>query len=147
MYDLIILLHVLAATVWTGGHLVLALTILPAVLKNRDLAFIQTFESCYEKIGIPALLIQIATGLWLVNRMVADHSALLNLDNPVARLLWIKLGLLGLTAVLAADARLRIIPKLSPANLKSLAFHIVPVTIIAVLFVVTGVLFRFGWLN
>jgi putative copper export protein len=147
MYDLMVLLHVLAATVWTGGHLVLALTILPGVLKNKDLAFIQRFESSYEKVGIPALLIQIATGLWMVNTMVAEHSALLNLENPAAKLLWIKLGLLALTAVLAADARLRIIPKLSPSNLRSLAFHIVPVTIISVLFVVAGVLFRFGWLN
>jgi len=45
------------------------------------------------------------------------------------------------------DARLRIIPRLSASNLRALAWHIVPVTLIAVLFVITGVGFRFGWLS
>ena len=52
-----------------------------------------------------------------------------------------------LTALLAVDARLRIIPRLSESNLRALAWHIVPVTLIAVLFVITGVGFRFGWLS
>jgi hypothetical protein len=68
-------------------------------------------------------------------------------DDPAARLVGIKLALLGLTALLALDARLRLIPRLKVDNLGALAWHIVPVTSISVLFVVVGVAFRTGWLS
>jgi putative copper export protein len=145
MYGSLLLLHVLAATVWTGGHLVLALAVLPRVLRERSPSELLRFESAYERIGIPAMLIQVATGIWLAHRMIPDVSQWFAFDNPAARLVCIKLILLAVTVALAADARLRIIPKLSQGNLKSLAWHIVPVTVVSVLFVVVGVSFRTGW--
>ena len=146
MYGFLILLHVLGATIWTGGHLVLAFVILPRALSEKDVAGIRRFETGYERIGIPALLTQVATGLWMAHRLVPDVTLWFDLSNPVSRPIAAKLTLLGLTVLLAADARLRIIPRLSERNLVSLAFHIVPVTIVAVLFVVVGVSFRTGWL-
>ena len=145
MYGIILLLHVLAATVWTGGHLVLALIVLPRVLREKVPAELLRFESGYETIGIPALLVQVMTGVWLAHRRVPDLSQWLNFDNPVARLIGVKLLLLAVTILLAADARLRVIPKLSEQNLRSLALHIIPVTVVSVLFVVVGVSFRTGW--
>ncbi len=146
MYSVSLTLHLLAATVWTGGHLVLACTVLPYVLKSKDLAFIQKFESCYEKIGIPALIIQISTGVFLMKNAMGDNLTLFDFSDPVSKLISIKLILLALTAVLAMDARLRVIPNLSEKNLTSLAWHIVPVTIIAVLFALVGVSFRTGFI-
>ena len=87
MWGTLLLLHVLAATVWTGGHLVLALAILPRVLRERDPAALLRFESAYERIGIPALLIQVATGLWLAHRLVPDVSQWLTIETEVARLI------------------------------------------------------------
>lgn len=145
MYGILLLLHILAATVWTGGHLVLALTVLPRALKQRSPAELLRFESAYERIGIPAILIQVATGFWLAHRMVPDVSQWINFDNPVSRLIGIKLMLLAVTLAFAADARIRIIPRLTEDNLTSLAWHIVPVTVVSVLFVVVGVWFRTGW--
>jgi putative copper export protein len=113
MYGILLLLHVLAATVWTGGHLVLALTVLPRVLKEKSPSELLRFESGYERIGIPALLIQVVTGLWLAHRMIPDVSQWLAFDTPVSRLVGAKLTLLAITMALAADARLRIIPRLS----------------------------------
>ena len=146
MTALLVILHVLGATVWTGGHLVLALAVLPRVLRERAPDELLRFEAGFEKIGIPALLLQVLTGLLLAAQMLPP-SQWLELHNPAARLVCIKLGLLALTALLAMDARLRIIPRLSASNLRALAWHIVPVTLIAVLFVITGVGFRFGWLS
>lgn len=57
----------------------------------------------------------------------------------------VKLLLLATTVVFALDARLRLIPRLSEQNLMALAWHIVPVTVVSVLFVVVGVSFRTGW--
>jgi putative copper export protein len=145
MHGIFILLHILGATVWTGGHLVLALTVLPRALASRSIDELRRFEAGYEWIGIPALFTQIATGLWLAHALVPEPSRWLSRGDPVGRLVGIKLLLLGATALLAADARLRIIPSLTPARLGTLAWHIVPVTIVSVLFVVTGVAFRTGW--
>jgi putative copper export protein len=146
MYGWFILLHILSATVWTGGHLVLALTILPRVLREKSPAELLRFESAFERIGLPALFLQVVTGVWLAHRLVPDVTGWFAFDNPVSRLVAAKLLLLTITVVLAADSRLRIIPRLSASNLTSLAWHIVVVTLVSVLFVVVGVSFRTGWL-
>lgn len=145
MYGIVLLLHVLGATIWTGGHLVLALTILPRVLRERSPAELLKFESAYERVGIPALVTQVVTGLWLAYRQVPDVGAWFAFEHPVARLVGVKVLLLALTVAFALDARLRIIPRLSERNLGPLAWHIVPVTIVSVLFVVVGLSFRTGW--
>lgn len=145
MFGAILLLHVLAATVWTGGHLVLAIAILPRVLAERSPAKLLEFESAYERVGIPALLVQVATGLWLAHRLVPEPGRWLAFADPVATLVGVKLLLLATTVAFALDARLRLIPRLSEQNLGALAWHIVPVTIVSVLFVVVGVAFRTGW--
>ena len=144
-YGAILLLHVLGATVWTGGHLVLAVAVLPRALRERSPARLHEFESAYERIGIPALVVQVATGLWLAHQRVPDVGSWLAFEQPVARLVGVKLLLLAATVGLALDARLRLIPRLSERNLGALAWHIVPVTIVSVLFVVVGVSFRTGW--
>lgn len=145
MYGAILLLHILAATIWTGGHLVLAIAILPRALMERSPARLLEFESAYERVGIPALIVQVATGLWLAQRLVPELSRWLAFGDPVATLVGVKLLLLATTAAFALDARLRIIPRLSEQNLGALAWHIVPVTFVSVLFVVVGVSFRTGW--
>ena len=146
MFGIILLLHLLGATVWTGGHLVLATAILPRALRERDPRAIHAFESRYERIGIPALIVQVTTGLWLAHRMVPVPTLWFDWNHSLGRLVAIKLGLLAITAALAIDARLRIIPKLGEHNLAALAWHIIPVTVVSVLFVVVGVSFRTGWL-
>ncbi len=146
MYGWMLLLHILGATVWTGGHLVLAIAILPRVLRERSPQLLLQFESLYERVGLPALLVQVATGIWLAHRMLPAPSEWFDLGNAVARPIAAKLVLLAITVVFAIDARFRVIPRLSVDNLWSLAWHIVPVTAMAVLFVVVGVSFRTGWL-
>ncbi len=146
MYNVFLFLHLLAATVWTGGHLVLACSILPGVLKNKDVDFLQRFEQAFEKIGIPALIIQVLTGLHLAFTMLPDFSMWFDFSNSISKIISIKVILLLTTLGLALDARLRIIPKLSKDNLSALAWHIIPVTIVSVLFVIAGISFRTGWL-
>jgi putative copper export protein len=142
MYQLILLLHVLGATVWTGGHLVLVLTVLPKALRMEDPEILLDFESGYEKVAMPALFLQVLTGLWLAYRYLPDLSAWFAFDSILSTYVAAKLLLLVATFILAIDARLRIVPRLSRQNLKSFAAHIVAVTVLSVLFVVVGVGFR-----
>ncbi|WP_231731036.1 hypothetical protein [Lacimicrobium alkaliphilum] len=82
MHGMVLLLHLLGATVWTGGHLVLALSILPKALRENSVSRIQDFEQAYEKIGIPALIIQVLTGVWLAWSLIPQWSLWLQVDNP-----------------------------------------------------------------
>ena len=146
MYGYLILAHILGATVWTGGHIVLSLAVLPRVLKENSPERLLEFESAFERIGKPAMLVQIITGLLLAHRLLPDVYLWLDWSNPVSREVGMKLMLLALTILLAADAKLRVLPKLSNKNLWDMAAHIIAVTLLSVLFVIVGVSFKTGWL-
>ncbi|MBI5323785.1 MAG: CopD family protein [Ignavibacteriae bacterium] len=144
MHKYILMLHVISASVWAGGHLILVFTVLPKVLQTKNIEMLKRFESGFEKIGMPALLIQVITGIWMAHDFVPDIKSWFLPHDQMAHLISLKIFLLLLTIGLAIDARIRIIPKLNENNLKSLAYHIIPVTIIAVLFIIVGVSFRTG---
>jgi len=90
MYGLLLLLHLLAAAIWTGGHIVLSIVVLPRVLRERSPEQLLQFESVYEKIGMPALIIQIITGLILAYRMLPDFGQWLDFSNPITHVLAMK---------------------------------------------------------
>jgi putative copper export protein len=140
-YRLLVALHLLGAAVWVGGHLVLSLSVLPRALRARDPTIIREFESGFERVGIPALLVQVVTGLWLAHYWVPD---LAGWSSPSARLVLLKLALLAATVALAVHARLRVVPRLDAATLRFLAYHIVAVTLLGVALLVVGVAIRTG---
>lgn len=147
MLALLLVLHLLGASVWVGGHLLLALRVLPRALRDRDPRPVREFEAAFEPLGIPALLLQVATGLALAKLFSPRLADWLTLDGAVSIHIALKLGLLAATVALAAHARLRLIPRLDAERLPALAAHIVAVTVVSVLFVVVGVSFRTGgWL-
>jgi putative copper export protein len=145
MYGTLLLLHILSATIWTGGHIVLSVVVLPKVLRERSPEMLRNFESGYEKIGMPALIVQVVTGLLLAYRLIPDLDQWFNLINPVSQLIATKLILLALTIGFVINARFRVIPILSKNNLVVMAWHIFPVTIFSIIFVIVGVSFRAGW--
>jgi uncharacterized membrane protein len=140
----LILLHVLGATVWAGGHLILSVGFLPQALKHRDVSIILNFEKHYEKIGVPALLIQVITGISMA-LIYVPFSAWGSLATSHHVYLWTKLGLLLATLVLGIHARFFIIPKLTPEKLSFLAMHVILVTMLAVAMIITGLSFRFTY--
>lgn len=147
MYKYVLVLHILSATVWTGGHLVLALALLPKILRERSVADLLAFESAYEKWGMAALMIQVLSGLWLAYTLIPDIGSWFTADNFVTRLILLKLTLLALTLAVAMDARLRVIPRLSADTLPAMALRIRLITTLGVAFVIVGTTFRTGpWL-
>lgn len=144
MLNYILIAHLLGATIWTGGHLILSLVVLPKALKAQELAGLMAFEEQFEKIGMPALVLQIITGLWMAYRLLPDVSLWFGFDNDLSVLITAKLMLLAATALVALHARFRVIPTLSVARLGFFSLHIVAVTLLSVSFVVVGSLFRTG---
>lgn len=143
-FKFLVLLHTLSATIWTGGHLVLATMVLPKALQKKEIQLIENFEDNFENLGLISLGIQVATGLGLTWIYFPQFQGLWQLDSFLSRYVVIKLGLLLLTVILAVHARFFIIPNLSKETLNYLALHIIGVTILAVLFVVFGVGIRLG---
>lgn len=135
--------HILGACIWVGGHLVLALGVLPRALAARDSTIVTEFEARFERLGLPALVLQVVTGLWLAERLLGSPDNWFG-SGPIARVIQIKLLLLVATLLLAAHARLRLIPQLNNDTLPALAWHIRAVTSVAVLLVLAGATIRFG---
>jgi putative copper export protein len=142
-FKILLILHTLGACVWVGGHLILAITILPKALKMKDPEIISTFESMFERIGIPSLIIQVVTGLRLA-MIFMPIGDWFDFSNSISALISIKIILLLITVMLAIHARFFIIPKLNADKLSMLGWHIAGVTIIAVLMLLTGLSFRMG---
>ena len=146
MYPILISVHLLAATIWTGGHIVLFAAVLLPALRTRDHRRITAFEQHFEKIGIPALVTLVVTGLWMASLQLPEVSQWFTLQSPSSRTVSAKLFLLLITLTLALHARLRLIPRLSEKTLPNLAVHITLVTLTSILFALTGVMHRFGGL-
>lgn len=142
-YYILLFLHILGATIWTGGHLVLATTVLPRALRARRAAILMDFERGYEQVGMPALGVQVVTGLWLAHRLLGSPAHWLD-ATPLAHVVQFKLLCLAGTAALAIHAKTRVLPRLCDDNLPVMAWHIGGVTGFSVLFVLAGASARLG---
>ena len=147
LFKLLVILHTLGATVWTGGHLILAITVLPDALKNRDPDLVHQFEEHFEGFGIAALLLQVVTGGWLTWIYFPGFHSFWAFDSYLSTYIGIKFALLAGTLLLAMHARFFIIPNLTKDTLNSLAYHIAGVTTLAVAFVILGAGIRLGGLT
>lgn len=147
VFPVLVIVHALAATVWSGGHLVLDLGVLPRALREQSAQRIRDFEELFEPLGLTALAIQVVTGLWMGWTYLPGAQGLFQANNPIGILVGTKLVLLASTAALAIHARLRLIPQLNDSNLNGLAWHIRGITALAIAFVVVGALIRLGGLS
>ncbi|WP_314334686.1 CopD family protein, partial [Capnocytophaga sputigena] len=140
-------LHLSAATIWVGGHLVLAIGYLPKALKHKDFSYIGNFEKTYEPIGMPSLAVLIITGILMAYDYNAGFSSWFSFATPIERVVSLKLTFLLTTVCFAISAQTRVLPKLRKGQLNKLpemAVHIICVTLIGVLMVILGSLVRIG---
>lgn len=139
MTQFLVLVHVFGAIVWTGGHLVLTLVVLPRARRAGDATRVQEFEAGYEPLAIPALLAQVASGIWLAVRAKPDDVAWTALTTfPISHIALKLLFLLGILA-LAVHAKRRVLPRLEAGDLGVYAGHAWAVTLLSLALVVVGV--------
>ena len=143
MYRYVLLLHILGACVWAGGHLVLLFRIFPGAVKAHSARLLLDFEQRFEALGIGALVTQVVTGLWLASRLVPP-SMWFNPAIPASQMIMIKFGVIIGTAAFALDARFRVLPRMSDDRVATMRWHITAVTTMAVLAVAAGVGIRTG---
>lgn len=150
LHHILLIMHLIGATIWVGGHLVLAIGFLPKALKHRDFSYIEKFEKTYEPIGMPALLLLVITGVWMAYDFGAKIGTWFSFGSPIETVVSLKIIGIFLTLCLAISAQTRVLPKLRNGNLEKLpemAVHIVLVTLIGITLLIFGSFFRQGGFN
>lgn len=146
-HHILLILHLIAATIWIGGHLYLCICILPKALRKKNAEELLKFEKGYEPLGLTALAVLITTGIWMALKFGITPSLWFSFNSPIEKVVSIKLLLLLLTISFALSAQIRIIPKLKRGDsekLVEMAFHIIGITFIGVAMLVLGTFVRYG---
>lgn len=146
-HHLLLIVHLLSATIWVGGHLVLMCGFLPKALKEKNFDYIGNFEKTYEPIGMPALLLLVITGIIMAYDYDATFTKWFSFSSAIERVVSTKLILLLTTVCFAISAQTRVLPKLRKGKIEKLpemAVHIIGVTCIGITMVILGSFVRYG---
>lgn len=145
-HHLLLIIHLICATVWVGGHLFIAIRILPKALQQKKPDIILNFEKEYEPIGMAALLLLVITGIWMTLQFGIEINKWFSFSSALERVTSTKLLLLLCTVGLAVSAQTRVIPKLktTPNKLPEMAAHIIAVTLLGIAMLILGSFVRYG---
>lgn len=145
-HHFLLIIHLLSAMVWIGGHLILLITVVPKAVKSQNPSSILDFEHKFERLGMSALALLVLSGYFLAQRYGVQPSDWFAFETPVERVVSTKLALLLVTVGLALSAQLRVIPRLKAGStrLTPIITHISLVTIIGVVMLIIGSCIRFG---
>lgn len=145
-HHIYLVLHLLAATIWVGGHFFLILRILPSTLQQKDISILSDFRLKFGKIGMPSLFILVVTGILLAYDYNVPISDWFSFSNPIEKIVSIKLLLLFISLSLAVHAQKVVFPKLTSNRMLPAIVEIIIVTLIAVSMLILGSLVRVGGL-
>lgn len=142
----LLILHLIGATIWVGGHLLLCTVILPQVWKEKSVERLFNFESRYEWIGMPALLVMLLTGIRMAYLYNVKLANWFTFETPIERVISLKLSCLLVIVLFALSAQFYVLPRLK-TNFKKLplmTFHMISVTLISLLMLILGSFIRYG---
>lgn len=143
-HHILLLLHLLAASVWVGGHLFLSIRFLPEALKKKDAAILKNFKDKFEPLGLPSLLTLLVTGILMAYDYDVTFTKWFSFSGAIERVVSIKLILMFTTVVMAINAQFVVFPKVTSERLVPVAIQIVIITLIGIAMLVFGSLVRIG---
>lgn len=145
-HQILLIIHLICISIWIGGHLFLALRILPVMLKEKSAEKLFTFGDSFEPLGLAALVLIVATGIWMAIQLGVTPDTWFHFASPIESVVSTKLILLGGIILFALSVRIRINPTLkdSPKKLPELAVHIVMINLISITMLVLGTVIRYG---
>ena len=145
-HQIVLIFHLLAATVWVGGHLFLAIRYLPEALKKKDASVLINFKDKFEPVGLPSLVILLVTGILMAYHYDVTFTQWFSFSNGIEKIVSIKLILLLISVGMAINAQLFVFPKVKSENLLPVAIQIITITLIGVAMLVLGSWVRIGGL-
>ncbi|WP_282787980.1 copper resistance protein CopD [Flavobacterium croceum] len=146
LHQLILIIHLLAATIWVGGHLILLLRYVPKAIKNKSLEELSAFRKNFEPVGMPSLFILIVTGIIMAYNYNVTIEKWFLFENAIEKIVSIKLILLFVSLTLAFITIKFVLPSIDKLSPFLLYFIIFLVTTIAVMMLILGSLVRVGGL-
>lgn len=144
LHHILLIIHLIAATIWIGGHLTLSIVFLPVALRKKEPLIILNFEKKFEPLGISSLVALIITGIWMPYDFGITYQSWFHFSGSLEKVVSIKLVLLMLTFVLALYTQIYVIPNLNKYNLNKIAFSIISVTVIGLSMLILGSTIRYG---
>mgnify|MGYP007034037909 FL=1 len=145
-HQIILIIHLLAATIWVGGHLILLLRYVPKAIKNKSLEELSAFRKNFEPVGMPSLFILIVTGIIMAYNYNVTIEKWFLFENAIEKIVSIKLILLFVSLTLAFITIKFVLPSIDKLSPFLLYFIIFLVTTIAVMMLILGSLVRVGGL-
>ncbi len=145
-HQIILIIHLLAATIWVGGHLILLLRYVPKAIKTKSLEELSMFRKNFEPVGMPSLFILIVTGIIMAYDYNVTIEKWFLFENAIEKIVSIKLILLFISLTLAFITIKFVLPSIDKLSPYLLYFIIFLVTTIAVTMLVLGSLVRVGGL-
>jgi len=145
-HHLLLIIHLMSATVWVGGHLILVASYLPRAIKEKNQNYILNYEKKYEPIGMLSLILLVLSGILMAYKYGVTIEHWFEFATPIEKVVSTKLLLLFATLLFALSAQFKVLPKLNN-NIKYLlemALHILCVTIIGISMLILGSFVRFG---
>lgn len=145
-HQILLIIHLICISIWVGGHLFLALRILPVLFKEKSAAKLFTFGDSFEPLGMGALVLIVTTGVWMALQLGVPVSSWFHFASPIESVVSTKLILLACILLLAISVRTRINPTLksSPKKLPELAVHIVLINLLILTMLILGTVIRYG---
>lgn len=144
LHHLLLIIHLIAATIWIGGHLTLSIVFLPVALRQKEPSIILNFEKKFEPLGLSSLIALVITGIWMACDFGITYQSWFNFSGSFEKVVSIKLLLLLLTFILALYTQVYVIPNLNKYNMNKIAFSIISVTLISLTMLVLGSTIRYG---
>ena len=145
-HQIILIIHLLAATIWVGGHLILLLRYVPKAIKTKSLEELSVFRKNFEPVGMPSLFVLIVTGIIMAYDYNVTIEKWFLFENAIEKIVSIKLILLFISLTLAFITIKFVLPSIDKLSPYLLYFIIFLVTIIAVTMLILGSLVRVGGL-
>ncbi len=145
-HHLLLIIHLMSATVWVGGHLILVASYLPRAIKEKNQNYILNYEKKHEPIGMLSLILLVLSGILMAYKYGVTIEHWFEFATPIEKIVSTKLLLLFATLLFALSAQFKVLPKLNN-NIKYLpemALHILCVTIIGISMLILGSFVRFG---
>ena len=146
LHQIYLIIHLLAATIWVGGHLILLLLYVPKAIKTKSLEELSIFRKNFEPVGMPSLFILIITGILMAYDYNITFEKWFLFENSIEKIVSIKLILLLISLTLAFITIKFVLPSINKISPFILYFIIFLVTTIAVTMLVLGSLVRIGGL-
>lgn len=142
--SILVILHILGASIWIGGMLIMALGALPKAKKTSDASLLKNYEGSFHILGMIALTIQFLTGFRLAMIYAGGMKGLFDFSNHAAVLFMWKLVLILVTMGLFVVFKKKTLSKLDSTNVSSASAMIWMLTLLALGLMILGLGFSRG---